>query len=239
MRNILSEKPKSYYEAHGFLAYIMKYLSPTDITGRDVLDVGCGFGSFVYSALSLNPRTIYGIDVTAPDVQTASEAIRDPRAHFKISSALDLPFDDGRFDTITSWEVLEHIPRNTEDKYFSEIFRVLKPGGSFYLSTPRNHPVSCILDPAWILIGHRHYSEKQLREFATRAGFQVSDLSTHGDLLCLIFTINLYVAKWIFRRKPFFQTYFDSKSDICYSQSNGGIAGLISHLRKPETPANK
>jgi len=234
MRNLLAEKPKSYFEAHGFLAYIIKYVQPGDFTGREVLDVGCGIGSFALSALALNPKVIHGIDITAPDIQTATEAIRDPRAHFQIASALELPFPDGTFDTVTSWEVLEHIPRNTEEKYFSEIFRVLRPGGNFYLSTPRNHPVSCILDPAWILIGHRHYSQEEIHKFATRAGFQVQELSTHGDLLSLIFIINLYVAKWIFRRKPFFQAYFDRKADDCYSQSQGGIAGLIGHLRKPE-----
>jgi SAM-dependent methyltransferase len=45
-----------------------------------------------------------------------------------------LPFDDGRFDLVFSDYVLEHV--ETPDLFLSEIYRVLKPGGSFLFRTP-------------------------------------------------------------------------------------------------------
>lgn len=55
------------------------------------------------------------------------------------------------------WEVIEHIPPNTETHALRELFRVLKNGGSFLLSAPNDHLISKLLDPAYFLRGHRHY----------------------------------------------------------------------------------
>ena len=74
---------------------------------------------------------------------------------------------------MTSWEVLEHIPKDTEKKMFNEVNRVLKPGGIFYISTPYNNVISNIFDPAWWLIGHRHYSLEKVKKYAQDAGFEI------------------------------------------------------------------
>jgi len=46
----------------------------------------------------------------------------------------NLTFPDQSFDVCTSLDVLEHVP--DDDKAFSEIFRVLKPGGHFVFTVP-------------------------------------------------------------------------------------------------------
>jgi len=49
-------------------------------------------------------------------------------------TALNLPFADGRFDTVVSFEVLEHVPDSRVT--LTELHRVLKPGGVLILTTP-------------------------------------------------------------------------------------------------------
>jgi SAM-dependent methyltransferase len=45
-----------------------------------------------------------------------------------------LPFEDGAFDLVLSFDVFEHIPDS--DRHLAEVSRVLKPGGSYLLQTP-------------------------------------------------------------------------------------------------------
>lgn len=48
----------------------------------------------------------------------------------------DLPFEDNSVDKVVAYQVIEHVPYNLNDKLFTEIYRVLKPGGTAILETP-------------------------------------------------------------------------------------------------------
>jgi len=232
MKNILHSKPVDYFTQRGFSYFIMKYVSEDAIRNKTILDVGCGWGSFVLSTLKLNPCKVAGIDVTQPDIQNALENIKDPRVSFAVASALKLPFPDESFDTVTAWEVIEHIPKGTEPQFFNEIHRVLKKNGCFYFSTPNKNIWSCLGDPAWWLIGHRHYSTVDIEKFAEKARFQVRDLYVWGNFYNIIATLNMYVAKWIFRREPFFLNYFNNKIDCSLEKKETGFAGIVGYMQK-------
>jgi predicted SAM-dependent methyltransferase/dTDP-4-dehydrorhamnose 3,5-epimerase-like enzyme len=47
----------------------------------------------------------------------------------------NLPFDNNSVDEIRSEALIEHLPFVDEPKFFNEVYRVLKPGGSLYLTT--------------------------------------------------------------------------------------------------------
>lgn len=79
---------------------------------------------------------------------------------------MELPFENESFDTVVCWEVIEHLPENSEHALFVEVNRVLKVGGAFSLSTPHDSLVSKLLDPAWWLMSHRHYSKGSLLGYA-------------------------------------------------------------------------
>ncbi len=46
-----------------------------------------------------------------------------------IASALNIPFKNSSFATIYLMEVLEHLPKNTEEKAIKELRRILKTNG--------------------------------------------------------------------------------------------------------------
>lgn len=48
----------------------------------------------------------------------------------------ELPFDDDSIDEVVAYQVIEHIPYWKEAKIFSEMYRVLKPGGKAVVECP-------------------------------------------------------------------------------------------------------
>lgn len=99
----------------------------------ELLDIGCGIGGTSRFFASTTGCRVTGIDLspTYIDVaRTLSEwtALSD-QVQFEAGSALDLPFDDDSFDRA----VQLHVGMNIDNKeaLFTEIARVLRPGGRF------------------------------------------------------------------------------------------------------------
>lgn len=103
-----------------------------DISGKRVLDVGCG-GGILAESMAENGAIVTGIDAE-------SEAINTARAHAKESGlAMDYictpieDFDELPFDVVTCMELLEHV--TTPQTVISHCARLLKPGGYLLVST--------------------------------------------------------------------------------------------------------
>jgi len=219
MKNIINEKPS--LELHGRPLYNTVFVDDSDLYCKTILDIGCGYGWFELNALKRGCNKIIGVELAENDLNTAKVNINNKRAEFQVGNAIELPFNDCLFDTVVSWEVIEHIPKNTETKMFNEVNRVLKIGGVFYLSTPLNNFFSNLFDPAWWLIGHRHYKKEKLIKLAKNNGFVVDKVNLNGGCWEILGINDLYLAKWIFRRRPFFETFINRKQDSEYKEKNG------------------
>lgn len=229
MKNILQEKP--HLDLNGRPLASVKFVADEDLKDKEVLDLGCGFGWFELNALARGVKKIIGTEISEEDLKTAKENIKDKKVEFLIVKAPLLPFSDETFDTVVAWEVIEHLPRDSEEVMFSEVNRVLKPEGTFYLSTPFNSFFSTILDPAWWLIGHRHYSMNQIEKFANENGFRIDKNFIKGGWWIIFSLLNLYFAKWIFRRKPFAADFFGQKENQEYKDESGFVT-LFAKFRK-------
>ncbi len=99
------------------------------------LDLGCGQGWYA-SAMTGLGYEMKGADLSEQQVRLAKEyaAGKGQVIDFSQASAADIPFDDNQFDFIYSINALHHITDDAlREKVFSEITRVLKPGGVFFL----------------------------------------------------------------------------------------------------------
>ena len=101
--------------------------------GVAVLDVGSGIGGPARYFARTCGADVTGVDLTPAFVElatdlTARTGLAD-RVRFVEGSALDLPFEAGRFDLAT----MNHVGMNIADKarVFAEVRRVLRPGGRF------------------------------------------------------------------------------------------------------------
>jgi len=107
-----------------------------DSPSGDLLELGCGRGEFaVWLASAVPGIRITGVDFSASAIQIAQRrvAISSKPVHFITGDAQCLAFADNSFDWIVSCECLEHVPHPS--KMAAEMFRVLKRGGRFCLTT--------------------------------------------------------------------------------------------------------
>jgi cyclopropane-fatty-acyl-phospholipid synthase len=110
---------------------------------QDVLELGCGWGSFSLWAAERHPGSRFTA-VSNSASQRAfieGEAARRGIANLTVITADMNGFDtDGRFDRIVSLEMFEHM-RNWRE-LFGRVHRWLKPGGRFFMHVfcHRSHP---------------------------------------------------------------------------------------------------
>lgn len=116
-----------------------------------VLDAGSGAG-FGAGILAGRGRRVSGVDYSATAVSHAT-AEYGSRATFVVGSVLDLPFADDTFDAVTCFEVIEHV--EAPAVLVAELHRVLRPGGTLYISTP--HALMERLNEETTSNPHLHY----------------------------------------------------------------------------------
>jgi SAM-dependent methyltransferase len=91
-------------------------------------DVGCGTGALVSTILTLEaPASVFGIDSSTGFLSQTRKHILDPRAHFLIGDAAQLPWTSSHWDAVVSGLVLNFVP--DPDAMIREMARVTKPGG--------------------------------------------------------------------------------------------------------------
>ncbi|MBV6496244.1 MAG: hypothetical protein DCC44_06670 [Acidobacteria bacterium] len=102
------------------------------VGGKVVLDIAVGTG-YGLGILRSAAKQIVGVDVDPVAVETAKGEC-GANASVMLADGLLLPFEDNSFDTITSFETLEHL--HERKQFLSELRRVLKENGELILSTP-------------------------------------------------------------------------------------------------------
>lgn len=156
--------------------------------GASVLDLGAGVGrhalalarqGFAVAALDAAPEGIAEIDRIA-----ASEGLE---VDARVGVMTELPFGDGAFDHVLSWNVIYHGDEAVLRTTIAEIARVLKPGGTFLgtMLSARRLPVERAKAPGreisrntWVFEGtgdkvHPHYFCNSRDLLDLFAGFEV------------------------------------------------------------------
>ena len=200
-------KPKGQrHDMLDFLNTIDNYLD----RGNRVLDLGCGYG-FFSALLAQNGHRVHGLDIaTDTHVQmsdrngsiVASAVDNKQRLQpvwkslagrwavdFALYDGREIPYPDQHFDGVVAIGVLEHVPPAELDAVLSDVVRVLKPGGRFFIFyAPRSRSYAEWL--ARVLgVGHHDilFEQGKLERVLSKQGFDITrtdvqDLFLRGGL---------------------------------------------------------
>ena len=116
-----------HYQRYRFALQLVK--------GKTILDAACGegYGSYL---LSQEATHVFGMDIDAVVVSEASKKYTASNLQYLVGNVSSLPFENGSFDCVVSFETLEHIDSDSQIKFLSEIKRILKPDGILIMSSP-------------------------------------------------------------------------------------------------------
>lgn len=139
-----------------------------------LLDIGCGTCAILIAAREAGYEAV-GLDDGEYPVRRGRELGFEVRQ----ASLTDTGFEDGAFDVVTLWNVLEHIPRTADG--LAEIHRILKPGGIVALTVPNGEYLKAHLlrgrhryyRGAGARLHHVYHTPRTIRRALENQGFEV------------------------------------------------------------------
>jgi ubiquinone/menaquinone biosynthesis C-methylase UbiE len=138
-----------------------------------VLDLGCGSGYLSFPIAVQNPDCrVVGLDIVSKTIENnmyRAEKQGINNLTFISYDGMDFPFQNHTFDAVATRYALHHFP--DIQKASSEISRVLKPNGQFFLSdpTPNNGDENRFVDAYMQLKDDGHIQFYTAAEFETLA----------------------------------------------------------------------
>ena len=155
---------------------------------NSILDIGFGGGENIRVMSVINKEAkLYGIDYSATSVQIATrknkKLVKNGRLTLTEGSVEEMPYTDENFNLVTAYETIYFW--NIENG-FKEVYRVLKEDGAFAIINEAKSEVG--MEEHIKTIGFRVYTEEEIREALTHAGFKTIEAHSHenGNWLTVI-----------------------------------------------------
>ena len=153
-----------------------------------VLDCGCGGGANMKRLLKKCPQgVVKGIDYSPVSVEKSKKvneaAIVEGRCAVLQGSVADMVFAGNWFDAVTAFETVYFWPDLPQ--CFREVYRVLKPGGTFLICNESNGDTD--RDEKWteIIGGMTIYKDIELKAHLEQAGFHDVQIHKKKGWLCV------------------------------------------------------
>ena len=145
------------------------------------LDCGCGGGANVGRLLAKCEKA-YGIDYSEVSVakskEVNAEAIKQNRCEICQSDVRSLPFDNDSFNIVTAFETV-YFWQEIE-KAFTEIYRVLRNGGTFSITNESTGTDKTSVKFSQIIDGMNLYTGEDLKALPEKTGFTDIEIHQHG-----------------------------------------------------------
>ncbi len=136
-----------------------RYLVATQfVGGKTVLDIAAGEG-YGSALLARSAAAVVGVDLDPEAVTRARVKYPQNNLTFQCGSAESIPIPGCHlFDVIVSFETIEHLTADSQQRFATEIKRLLKPDGLLLMSTP---------DRLIYTEKNQHQNPFHLQEFST------------------------------------------------------------------------
>lgn len=112
-----------------------------DLTGKSVIDLGCGYGENCREFARLGASTVVGVDISSKMLQVAEKENKCDNVKYINLSMSDLSGLTGKYDVVTSSLAVHYI--ENFDKLLSDTYNLLKDDGLLVFS--QEHPLTTAL----------------------------------------------------------------------------------------------
>ena len=164
-----------FYFEPAFFEHVARYRFARMHRPRgSVLDAACGSG-YGTSFMAQNSDFVVGIDFSDEAISFCRHHYSKSNLHFQVMDVQSTAFQAGCFDTVVSFETIEHL--EDPERFLGEMRRVLKPNGALLISTP----VKGIYDQTFLGENPYHIHETDVDEFTQLLSTQFHIKSLYGQ----------------------------------------------------------
>jgi ubiquinone/menaquinone biosynthesis C-methylase UbiE len=150
------------------------------VRGATVVDCACGSGEGTLAYARAGARKIYAYDISREAVaETARKCTALHQVTSSTADATSIPLPDSSADVFIALETIEHLTE--QERFVSEVTRVLKPGGTFICSTPNRKVYSPGFGPGDKPWNTFHTHELSAEEFSKMLGAQFEQTNLFGQ----------------------------------------------------------
>ena len=160
------------------IARIEHFFANIDVTGKSVLDWGCGTGfNSEYLRQKYGAGRTLGVDISGSTVEYARSIY--PKCEFEVGDICDTSLDFGaeQWDYVICCEVFEHV--HDVNALLDGILHHLRPGGTAFISTPNKSVFSLGYEPS--PVNRTHIKEYTLDEFSSILCERFSSVELSGQ----------------------------------------------------------
>jgi len=176
-KQVFEPKLKHVYRAGNLAFYRLGFLTKNNVTSGKLLDVGAGGGEFTYVSSQLGFDSA-GIE---PNIGYSNYARDQYQANVKTGQLADV---DDKFDVITMFHVMEHIPDPV--KTFKKLYDLLNEDGSLFIEVPNIESFSQSPTNTFFK-AHIHYFSAITLIACASQYFVSVDLDNSGNNISILF----------------------------------------------------
>ncbi len=152
-----------------------------------ILDIGTAGGTFLNVAKKRG-WSVYGVE---PNKWLCEWGKKNYDINIKQGTLLDHKFENGFFNVITLWDVLEHVP--DPKKILEECYRILKSDGLLVINYPNiGSWISKVMRSKWVFLLSVHlyyFTPKTIKEMLKKTKFSIIKTKPHFQTLQLGYLI--------------------------------------------------
>jgi ubiquinone/menaquinone biosynthesis C-methylase UbiE len=188
--------------------HVAKAAGMTEMTGKKVLEVGCGCGGgAAYIAANFGPAAMKGLDYSQKAIEACNKYhTAVPNLTFVNGNAEELPFENESYDIVVNVESCHTYGKPA--RFFSEVARVLRPQGYLLIADFRGKPEVPLFRQQLLDTGLQLLHEENITPNIVKA-LELDDARKTGLIQPGIF------------QKPF-QAFSGTKDSITYKTFNSG-----------------
>ena len=214
-KQVFEPKLKHVYRAGNLALNRLGFLTKNNVTSGKLLDVGAGGGEFTY----VSSQSSFDSTGIEPNIGYSNYAKDQYQANVKTGQLADI---DDKFDVITMFHVMEHIPDPV--KTFKKLYDLLNEDGSLFIEVPNIESFSQSPDNTFFK-AHIHYFSATTLIACASQYFDSVDLDNSDNNIRILFSrrssikelelptkIDIETSKAILAQKGWFSYIFKGKS---------------------------
>ena len=176
-KQVFVPKLKHIYRAGSLVLNRLGFLTKNNVASGKLLDVGAGGGEFTYVSSQLG----FDSNGIEPNIGYSNYAKDQYQANVKTGQLADV---DGKFDVITMFHVMEHIPDPI--KTFKKLYDLLNEDGFLFIEVPNIESFSQSPGNTFFK-AHIHYFSAATLIACASQYFVSADLDNSGNNISILF----------------------------------------------------